>query len=68
MPAETSRTYDVGRDAFGRSVTATRHTDYMNRRMWKIEIHPSSLQDDGGRIDGLSDKNLLELITAVGIR
>lgn len=65
MPREVQRIYDIGTDVYGRQVQATRHVDYMGRRMWKIVSHPVSNQDEGERMDGLSDENLRELIQCV---
>jgi hypothetical protein len=61
----TEQTFEIGRDAYGRRVTATRHRTYDGKTMWRIKSDPISQRDDGEGINALSDDNLLQLAEAV---
>lgn len=65
MPQLTEQTVRIGFDAYGRLVEATRHIDPAGKRLWRIVSHPSSQQDDGERMDGLTDDNLRDLVLAL---
>lgn len=59
---ERASSIDLGRDAYGRSVTATREQTYDGKWIWKIISDPVSQRDDGERTSGLSDQNIVSLI------
>ena len=65
MPALVEQKVRIGFDAYGRLVEATRFIDPAGKRMWRIESHPVSQQDDGERMSGLTDDNLRDLIQAL---
>lgn len=54
----------IGTDWYGRRVTATRTKEGANGK-WKIEVHPSSQQDDGERIFSLTDENMRDMVRVV---
>lgn len=57
----------VGKDAYGRPVTATRAKTYDGKTTWTIRSEPVSQRDDGYRMTGLTDENLKALVEAVGL-
>lgn len=58
---------EIGRDAYGRRVVATRKRTYDGKTIWEIASEPVSQRDDGERISGLSDENIRELANAVSL-
>lgn len=56
-PNIIEHTVDIGVDAFGRRVTATRH-QHDGKWMWRIDSLPVSNRDEGERMDALTDENL----------
>jgi hypothetical protein len=66
MPELIEQVVEIGRDAYGRRVTATRSKNN-GRPTWKLEIHPSSQQDDGERMWSLTDDNLRDLVRALDV-
>lgn len=65
MAKEIERGYEIGNDAYGRSVTLSRRRDYMGRVVWTIVAHSDSARDEGERINCLSDQNIREIADAV---
>lgn len=63
---EIGRTYDVGTDAYGRRVTATRRKTYDGKVLWDIVSAPVNQRDDGERMSGLTDANLETLGRLLG--
>lgn len=61
MPQIISRTVEIGADAYGRRVTATRHITYDGKTLWDIVSDPVSQRDEGERMSGLTDENLRQL-------
>jgi hypothetical protein len=57
----------VGKDAYGRPVTATRTKSYDGKIVWTIRSEPMNQRDDGERMTGLTDENLRSLVEAVGL-
>ncbi len=67
MPDLISQTLDIGRDAYGRSVTMTRRRTYDGKIVWDIKIDPMSQRDDGERMTGLSDENIRQMTQALAV-
>ncbi len=65
MPDITSQTLDIGRDAYGRSVTMTRKRTYDGKIVWEIKSYPVSQRDDGEGMSGLSDENVRQMTQAL---
>jgi hypothetical protein len=65
MPQIVEQLVEIGRDAYGRRVTARRHRTYDGKTMWRVVTDPYDQRDDGYTIDGLTDQNLRDLIQAV---
>lgn len=65
MPQIIETKIEIGRDAYGRCITATRHRTYDGKTMWKIVSDPVHQRDDGEAMNGLTDQNLRDLIQAV---
>lgn len=65
MPELIEQKVRIGFDAYGRLVEATRKRDGAGKVIWEIVSHPSSQQDDGERMSGLTDANLRDLIEAL---
>lgn len=57
----------IGRDAYGRSVTATRRRNYDGKVLWDIRSEPVSQLDDGERMSGLTDDNIRDLVRALDV-
>jgi hypothetical protein len=71
MPDIVEQKLDIGRDIFGRQVYAIRTRHYTAGPCWMIVIEPSSQQDEGEKIDSLSDENIRQLtqcLAALGRR
>ena len=51
-------TYDIGKDAYGRSVTLTFSKNYDEKEMWTIRTDPINQRDESQTITGLSMQNL----------
>ena len=56
---------NIGKDAYGRQVTASRRLNYDSKLVWEIKSLPMSQRDEGESMGGLSDSNMLELAEAV---
>lgn len=56
--AIVAQSFDIGRDTYGRSVTATRKQTYDGKIIWEITSAPVNQRDDGERMSGLSDNNI----------
>jgi hypothetical protein len=67
MPRLISQTVDIGRDAYERQVTMTRHVTGDGRTMWRIDSNPVSQRDDGERMDGLTDENIRQMVQALDV-
>jgi hypothetical protein len=65
MPELISQTIDIGRDAYGRSVTMTRKRTYDGKVVWDIVSDPVSQRDDGEKMSGLSDENIRQMMQAL---
>lgn len=60
-----AETFDLGKDAYGRRVVATRKRTYDGKTIWEIVSEPVSQRDDGERTSGLSDENICALKAAM---
>lgn len=67
MPRLCEQKIEVGKDWYGRTVTATRSKETNGCGKWKIEVHPSSQRDDGERIWSLTDDNMRDLAQCLGL-
>ena len=65
MPDLIAQTLDIGRDAYGRTVTMTRLNTYDGKIVWEIVSHPVSARDDGEKMSGLSDENIRQMTQAL---
>lgn len=65
MPELIEQTVRIGRDAYGRDVTMKRRRNYDGKILWSIESAPVSWQDDGERMDGLTDDNIRHMVAAL---
>ena len=50
--------FDIGQDAYGRSVKAVYHRTYDGRHTWEIHTDAANQRDDDQKITGLSKANL----------
>ncbi|MCC5777866.1 hypothetical protein H7H48_02290 [Nitratireductor sp. B36] len=67
MPQLVEQKVDIGRDAYGRRVTATRKHTYDGKTVWDIRSEPMDQRDEGERMSGLSDDNIRELVQALDL-
>jgi hypothetical protein len=58
---------DIGADAYGRRVTATRLRNYDGKIIWRIVSDAMSQRDEGERMDGLTDENIRQMIRALDL-
>lgn len=65
MAQLVEQTVEVGRDWYGRRITATRSRESNGRGKWKIEIHAKDQRDDGERVWSLTDDNMRDLVRCV---
>lgn len=66
-PTIIAEIIDIGRDTYGRTVTATRKRTYDGKTVWEIVSAPVSQRDDGERMSGLSDENLRALAQSLAL-
>lgn len=67
MPQLVEQKVDIGRDAYGRRVTATRKRTYDGKTVWDIRSEAVNQRDGGERMSGLSDENIRELVQALDL-
>jgi hypothetical protein len=67
MPELIEQKVQIGNDAYGRTVTMTRRTNYDGKRLWKIVSDPVSQRDDGEHMDGLTDDNIRQMVQALDV-
>lgn len=67
MPQLVEQKVDIGRDAYGRRVTATRKRTYDGKTVWDIRSEAVNQRDEGERMSGLSDENIRELVQALDL-
>lgn len=67
MPLLVEQKVDIGRDAYGRRVTATRKRTYDGKTVWDIRSEAVNQRDGGERMSGLSDENIRELVQALDL-
>ena len=67
MPQLVEQKVDIGRDAYGRRVTATRKRTYDGKTVWELRSEPMDQRDEGERMSGLSDENVRELVQALDL-
>lgn len=58
---------DLGKDAYGRAVTATRKRAYDGKTVWEIKSAAMDQRDTGESMYGLTDANIAELVAALGV-
>lgn len=67
MPHLVEQKVDIGRDAYGRPVTATRKRTYDGKVVWDIRSEAVNQRDEGERMSGLTDANIRDLIAALDV-
>ncbi|MDJ1465669.1 hypothetical protein [Nitratireductor sp. GZWM139] len=67
MPQLVEQKVDIGRDAYGRRVTATRKRTYDGKTVWDICSEPMDQRDEGERMSGLSDENVRGMVQALDL-
>lgn len=65
MPKVSEIKIEIGRDGYGRCLTATRYISSSGKRLWKLEAEPVSQRDEGERMWSLTDDNLRDLSKVV---
>ena len=66
MPQISEVKIIIGKDAFGRELTATRYL-YNGKPMWWLRSAPVNQRDDGEGMRSLTDENLRDLVKALDL-